>query len=1743
MLASDFGDAPFPYPTTLAEGGAEHVLVAGGPRLGSANDAEADGTHAAAADADGADDGVTFGTIQVGALGAMVTVNAGDVPGKLDAWIDFNRDGNWGGPGEQIFASRNLLPGNNDLDFDVPSHAMAGITYARFRVSTAGALGVGGAAPDGEVEDYEVPIVSPSVSAGVFGARNTIATEVFSSTSAVAVDIDGDGDLDVLAAPDSGFTIAWFENDGERNFMSRTVSGEVAEAVDLLAADIDGDGDLDVLSASFYDNKITWYENDGSQVFAPHPVGTFPQTVSAVSAADIDGDGDLDIIAASYYHNEISWYMNDGNQSFSRRTFSASSNGVDELSTADVDGDGDLDVLSASFDSDAIVWHENDGSQNFSAHTISAEVDGVVAVLAADMDGDGDLDVLSASALDDKFAWFENDGNEGFTQHAISTTADRARSLYPADLDGDGDLDVLATSYSDDVIAWYENDGSQNFTDRTIATDGKRVRNLIAADVDGDGDLDVLTSFLTGGEIAWYENINQAYDFTAPTFAGAETDGSAITDVVMVTRSGQTDIASTVDVVLTGESAVSGSDFTPGPITVHFGIGDTTKPVPIEILGDVVAELDESIELSLANFSPGSGPGGQQPTATYVIENDDLAAEFGDAPIPYPTTLAEDGARHGATGLQLGALRDVETDGPQSVAADADGDEDGVALGTIRVGALAATATVNVQGAAGKLDAWIDFNRDGSWGGPGERIFTSRDVDIGENLLSFNVPSFATQGTTYARFRVSTAGALGVTGFAADGEVEDYQVTIFGPSAASGVFGEQIAISTQDRRPTSVVAADFDGDGDLDLLSTSNNNQGSNPTKIAWYENNGNQVFTSQTISERSASANDAFTADLDGDGDLDILTASSAYDGIGWHNNDSSQNFYRNSIDRTVDGASVIAVDVDDDGDLDVLAALNADNEIAWYENDGIARFTSHTVSTTALGASSVFAADIDGDGDLDFLSASEGDDKVAWYENDGSQNFLTHVISTEAVAARSVYAADVDGDGDLDVLSASYGDDKIAWYENDGGQSFTARTISIDADGAQRVFAADINGDGRLDVLSASSNDNKIAWYENDGSENFTPRTITTAANGARSVLAADVDGDGDLDVVSASADDDKIAWYENLNQAYDFTASEFRAAETDAAITPNAVMLTRSGPLDVAARVDVVLTGGTAAAGNDFTGGPVTVNFGVGEATKPAPIEILGDTHFEVDETIILSLAIVSPGDGTGRTHPTAIYTIEDDDPGDFGDAPFPYPTTRAENGARHAPVGPMLGQARDVESDGAHSPAADGEGAEDDGVTFGTMRVGALAASITVNVGGAAAKLDAWIDFNGDGSWGGPGEQVFASREVALGDNQLTLDVPSHAAEGTTYARFRVSAAGALGPAGLATDGEVEDYQVSIVRPTAAEGVFRGPHAIVESVRGVQPVVAADVDGDGDLDLLSPTDAGSAIVWYENDGSQGFTARAVSPSALRAYNITAADVDGDGDLDVLSASNVDDTIAWYENDGSQNFSARTISTTAVGAQSVYAADFDDDGDLDVLSASFGDDKIAWYENDGNQNFAVHAISATADGALHVVAADVDGDGDLDVLSASILDDKIAWYENDGNENFTPRIITTAADAANVVAAADVDGDGDLDVLSASTGDDTIAWYENDGNQSFTSHVISDTAIRANTLFAADIDGDGDLDVLGTSGNSYYDRGIAWYENDGSQNFTARKVHANGRGLANVLAADIDGDGDLDALSSSL
>ncbi|NCC73926.1 MAG: hypothetical protein EOM06_11065, partial [Sphingobacteriia bacterium] len=213
-------------------------------------------------------------------------------------------------------------------------------------------------------------------------------------------------------------------------------------------------------------------------------------------------------------------------------------------------------------------------------------------------------------------------------------------------------------------------------------------------------------------------------------------------------------------------------------------------------------ESDRSISTVLcpaakkSNFSPWSHISWVSPQPTRFsemafalvseyIQPDEL--DCGDAPDqPYPTLLANDGARHIINpNIYMGSLIDAENDGQPTSAADGDDlnnldDEDGVTFTKPLVVGKQAFIKVKTS-VSGYLNAWIDFNQNGTWADAGDQIFLDIPLVAGINNLNFAVPAGIKPGSTYSRFRFNTVGGLTYYGLADDGEVEDYHLIIHPP--------------------------------------------------------------------------------------------------------------------------------------------------------------------------------------------------------------------------------------------------------------------------------------------------------------------------------------------------------------------------------------------------------------------------------------------------------------------------------------------------------------------------------------------------------------------------------------------------------------------------------------------------------------------------------------------------------------------------------------------------------------------------------------------------------------------------------------------------------------------------------------------------------------------------------------------------------------------------------------------------
>lgn len=289
----------------------------------------------------------------------------------------------------------------------------------------------------------------------------------------------------------------------------------------------------------------------------------------------------------------------------------------------------------------------------------------------------------------------------------------------------------------------------------------------------------------------------------------------------------------------------------------------------------------------------------------------------------------------------------------------------------------------------------------------------------------------------------------------------------------------------------SVYAADLDDDGDQDAIAAA-----SVGDEVAWYENQGGDpvTWTKYVIRSNYDFAHEVYAHDLDMDGDLDVLGAGSFDNLISWWRNDGGDpiNWTEQTISATCYGAkSVRVADLDEDGDNDVVGAGIYDNDVSWWRNDGgdPIQWVEHVIDYNFAGAHRVQIIDIDEDDDDDILAVAYLGNEIAWYSNDGGTpiTWTKQTITTGFEAACIAQAADLDGDGDLDVAGSAQTGNEVAWWRNDGGDPivWTKFFIADTFERAWPLYVCDLDEDGDEDVLSGSSwaGIHEVRWWENSG------------------------------------------------------------------------------------------------------------------------------------------------------------------------------------------------------------------------------------------------------------------------------------------------------------------------------------------------------------------------------------------------------------------------------------------------------------------------------------------------------------------------------------------------------------------------------------------------------------------------------------------------------------------------------------
>ncbi|KNC51918.1 TKL protein kinase [Thecamonas trahens ATCC 50062] len=865
--------------------------------------------------------------------------------------------------------------------------------------------------------------------------------------------------------------------------------------------------------------------------------------------------------------------------------------------------------------------------------------------------------------------------------------------------------------------------------------------------------------------------------------------------------------------------------------------------------------------------------------------------------------------------------------------------------------------------------------------------------------------------------------------------------------AGEPAFFEQFASFSAQLDVKAVALGDIDGDAALDAVMT-NDDGGS----VTWVANIGSVVGPTTPVAVDSGLGEPygLALADAIGSSALDVVVSLRAANLVVVYENRLGgpsppwvQHVVGSDLELPYD---VAVVDLNGDGLLDVVSAHSDIDELFVYFANGGGWDSKVQLSAWPTDPGGVAADDLDGDGDADVVVGDgNGEIRVA-FNLDGRGRFgPAEVVVANAGYVEHVVLADVDDDGDADIAWASSTGIKLAWVANDGSGSFSAPVaIAVGLSAPTNLGFVDHSGDGWLDVIVADIGLGAVLYIEQSagGGSTFEPSVFVDAALFlARSVTIGDINGDGTSDVV-AGTNGEVLVWYAGVGtsfgaaQVIDTAAGQVKTAALADADGDGAMDLI----VGAATRNAVVLyinsdgTGGFAEGMVLISGTKGIYGLGVADMNGDGWIDIIAS---DTVEERLLWMA----GRGRGRFDAVSVVDSESTE-------------------VKALALADINGDGRldTVVATTAHArlvwyATAPGQGLVQSALA-GYSEPNVLFSSPNSDPNGLATgdvNGDAWVDvvatFSSVGTVG-----WFASVEGSGFTSLNAIDTG-----------LNKPVAAALGDVDLDGDADVVialQGAKELVWYANSDGigtfVLGDSSPIVTSLDLLHDVQLADVDGDGQLDVLCS--AFEAIVLMRRDNAQGFEqARVVASHSGEAFQVfEVTDMDGDGALDVVMVLQLGEVLVAAGN-GTGGFSTpRTVVERGGEATDelfgVASGDLNGDGLRDVAFTARGSGMVSWAAAVNATAFQEPVVVATnlttGFGPMAVEASDADGDGDLDLVVSDSV--KVMLFHNlDGLGLFSGADLVADASEVNRILMSDVDGDGDLDILFTSEGADQVVW----------------------------------------------------------------------------------------------
>jgi hypothetical protein len=1292
----------------------------------------------------------------------------------------------------------------------------------------------------------------------------------------------------------------------------------------------------------------------------------------------------------------------------------------------DVDGDGDLDMASSFVGGTGGFYIRlNNGSGDFTTQAVGSPftITNAQGLAFGDVDNDGDLDlvIVAAGSVHVRL----NNGSGGFATVAPGSpiaVGAGARNVVFGDVNGDGVLDIAVPCQTAGQVYILWGAGTGAFGGGALYAHANAICAALG-DIDNDGDLD-----LVSGDVGFY-NVNVRLNTGGGLFSAATTysmtnsvSGVALADV---NGDGYLDLGATCQfptpqlVVRINDG--SGGFATSAPGSPYSATGSLYSMNFADVDGD------NDLDAVMANYVSGS----------------DVAVRLNNGSGNFSATAAGSPFSAGLPGIgaaRFATVGDVDGDGDLDVVTANDNGNS--------VSVLANTLAMNV---AGNLPPFTPRPAT-------TPLMNTMNVASGTNITipfsanlnapTVNATNFRVHGTmrglrtaTYGVAPANTATLTGITSSFLPNEQVWVSVTnaqstggastrpfVMGFRTAAGAGPGtfyQVAAFPTGVWPYASATGDVDGDGDLDMVIA--NRTGASATVLL---NNGANVFSPSAGSPFSVGTNPQgiTLGDVDGDGDLDIVTANTGSNNITVLLNNGS-GVYAPAVGSPF-GAGTQPVqaelgDVDGDGDLDMVIANGGSANMTVRLNNGAGNFATAAVgSPFALAGTpnGVALGDVDGDGDIDAAVTNYGGNTIFVRLNDGLGGFGTSAAGSPfATGTQPCRAAigDVDGDGDLDLAIPNQATNNVTLLLNNGSGGYAAAVGSPFAVGTapQVVSFGDVDGDGDLDLATANLNSNDITIRLNNGTGGFATQAAGSpfpAGIGPRYVSFGDIDGDGDVDLIVPNDGTNTVSVLKNGTQP--LVSSVTPPRNGNGSVNPNIAGVGAS----VSVNFSTNITGATFtvppaqqlfqvhggytgsrtlaqgfAPNGTYSGGAANTTFTPSATFRPGELVSVTVTN--------ASSSVAAPNNSVGiRTRPFVFdYRVAAGaGPGNFSVAASGSPFGAGAL-ARSAALG-------DVDGDGDLDIA-------------------------TANQTGTNVTV---LANNGSGSYTGVAGSPFAVggavRSLVFGDvdNDGDLDLVITRFGSNTVVVLLNNGSGSF----------------TTSAPGSPFAVGTGPYT----------VALGDVDGDGDLDLATANNGTNNVTLLLNNGVGTFTPAIGSPIAVGtgASGVDFGDVDGDGDLDLAVANNGSNDVTVLLNNGTGLYTPIISSPFAVSTapRSVTFGDLDGDGDIDFATSNQGSNNVTVLLNNGVGSFSPSPGSPFAAGTqpISLSFGDVDGDGDLDLATANQGSNNVTVLLNNGAGTFAPTANSpfTAGTQPNSVAFGDVDGDGDLDLAAANGSSNNVS-----------------------------------------------------------------------------------------------